>query len=266
MKKFKRVLAFISDTHIGSRFALFPPNFSFPEGNRVKLNAGQKKLYIYWKRFCRTCAQVGVDTVIHCGDAIHGNNPHGLGRSLMLPELETQADACIELLTPLVKGREFHLISGSLYHESREFQIHQYIARQLKGKFHGPIFNARIRGTSRVFNIAHGEGGSWIYRATMLDREGLFQLAAQAVGKIPKIDVCVRGHFHSFMHLHLPNQHLIQLPCWLSYTPDRVYLKSYGKMQPDIGGVIVLIDTEDRISVWHYLYPAPRVIDFIREV
>lgn len=262
----KRVLAFISDMHIGSRYALFPTGMETPQGNKLKLNWGQKKLLGYWHSFWNWCDHWKVDTIIDCGDNTHGTNHKEGGANLMDVNLSLQKEAYIKLVEPHLGGRDFFTLTGSKYHESIDSNVQFDLAKRLKGKYLGAIANLHLKGTRRVINVAHGVGGAMIYRATVMDREGLFQLASMACDRIPKIDVIVRGHLHNFIHLHLPHQHIIQLPCWVAYEPNKIMLKSYGKMQPDIGGCVLFVDDEDRITVHHYLYPSPRIDDFIRNV
>jgi hypothetical protein len=73
-KQYKRIIACIGDTHIGSKFALFPPEYKDEDGNIYRANAGQRKIYSYWLDFCKKCDELNVDTVIHFGDALHGLN------------------------------------------------------------------------------------------------------------------------------------------------------------------------------------------------
>ena len=261
MDKPKRVIALISDTHVGSKYALWPPEFTCEEGNVLKANKGQQQIYDYWVDFNRQCDACKVDTVLHLGDALHGTNRKQFGQNLMTSELDIQMDAAEQLLRMIKKDREFLIISGSGYHESLDVKIHKQLARRLDGKFCGAMCNWSITGTNRKMNFAHGGSGAVIYRSTVIDRELNQMLQAQALDKLPKVDIVARGHWHTFIHLHLAKQHGVQVPCWAAWMPDKPYLRSYGKMQPDIGGVIMFIDSKDRITVWHFLYPAVHIAD-----
>lgn len=266
MKTYKRVIALISDTHISSKYALFPNSYIDDKGVEYRANAGQKKIYGYWQNFCGVCDELKVDTVIHLGDALHGTNRKEFGRNLMFTDLEIQKDVAVMLLKQIVKRRKFFIVSGTGYHQSLDSKVHKSIAERLNGTFLGALANLRLKPSNRVMNVTHGTSGAVIYRSTILDRGGHFILQAQALGKLPKIDIIVSGHLHNFIHIHFAQQHLIQLPCWMAWEESKPYLKYYGKMQPDIGGVILMIDDKDRILVWHYLYPLPHISDMIREV
>jgi len=269
LKTFKRVIALISDTHVGSKYALFPDSYIDEDtGNEYRANAGQKQIYGYWQNFCQVCDELKVDTVIHLGDALHGTNRKEFGKNLITSELPIQEDVAVVLLKQIVKDRKFFIISGSGYHQSLDSKVHKSIAKreELKGTFLGALANLRLKPSNRIMNITHGVSSAAIYRTTIMDRDGMFFLQAQASGKLPKVDIAVHGHWHSFIYIHTAQHHLIQLPCWMGWEPSRPYLKYYGKMQPDIGGVILMIDDKDRILVWHYLYPLPHISDMIKAV
>jgi hypothetical protein len=245
---------------------LWPKDFTceHPETHEqitIHGSSGQDTLYEYWLDFCRKCDDEGVDTVILDGDALHGTNRKEYGMNLMTEDLEIQKIAACQLLAPLVKYRNFIALSGSLYHESLDTRVHKDIAEKLGGKYAGLLWNGKLQGTNRTMNIAHGVSGAAIYRTTVMDREGHLMLQAQALGKLEKFDLIVRAHWHYFIHIHFAQQHLIQLPCWICWEPNKIYVRYYGRMQADIGGVILNIDEKDRISVWHYLYKTVHIAD-----
>lgn len=264
--KYIRRIALVSDTHVGSRFAIWPEVIKTEDDQEYRAKPAQLELLAHWRSFLATVDEYECDTVIHAGDLCHGTNRKQLGKLLVTPEMGIQLDAAEELLTPLIKNRRFIVISGSGYHDSLDCDVHRQIARRLKGKYLGAVANMHLKGTNRTLNLAHGEGSAAIYRTMIMDREGGHQLQAHALGKLPKLDIVVRGHWHTFFHIHLPRQHLVQVPCWMAFEPSKPYLKMYGKMQPDIGGVIILIDSENRIDVHHFLYPCPRIGDMMREL
>lgn len=262
----KRVIAFLSDLHIFSRYALFPPEgYTTVEGMTINPSEGQEDLWGCYAEFCNICATEKVDTIVTAGDILHGQNPIERGTMLVSPNMDEQVEMAVKVLRPLVQDRKLYMISGSGYHRSTVgHNPEKDVCDRLGGEWWGPLANAKFEPSEKIFNIAHGESAAYIYREMLMGREAMFQKWAQALGKIPKIDVVVRGHGHHFIYIHENDQHMIQLPCWMAYEPSRPYLKSYGKMQPDIGAVIVFIDDADRIRVWHYLYDCPHIVDFVR--
>lgn len=264
----KRSLAIISDTHVGSRCSLFPDKYVGSEGNVIKPNEGQLEIYKYWKYFFNeVCNRLRVDTIIHLGDALHGLNRKEAGEGLLLPTLQDQCDCFIQLIRPYLKGRKFLVVSGSGYHESLDFKVHKTIAERLNGIFCGYVADIKLKNTNRTINIAHSSGYPQIYVSTVLDREGFFLKVAEASGKIGKVDILVRGHIHIFEHIHLSTQHLVSTPCWTTFSGNPLTTKLYGRKQPDIGGIVIMIDKYDRITIHHYLMDRiPRIDNVLMDV
>jgi len=271
--EFKRVVAFVADTHVGSRFAIFPPNVISNEGNDLSAmrNPGQVQLYEYWTEWEKICDSWGVDTVILLGDIIQGNNPVGRGIGTITPDLDEQKQAAIVLLSKICTNRIVHCLSGTPYHESIDTRIHYDLTNELRSvakeaHFHGLMANIKLKGTNRILNLAHGVSGASIYRTTLMDREALFEAAAYGLGDLDFLpDIVIRAHWHRFIHIHLPNQHILQVPGWCAWFPYKNTIRLYGKLQPHIGGVILFIDDRDRIMIHHYLFKPPRISDYLRE-
>jgi len=245
--------------HVGSRHAVFPDNFySGLEGNLLGLNKGQKMLLEYWEDFVEKCEKNRVDTVVLDGDIIHAQNRAEYGRYTMTTNLDEQVDAAYRLLRPLCDERDTYVFDATGYHESLDSRLHKALADRLGAKYMGAL--ADLIFSDRRFQITHGTGGASIYRETKMGRDGFFMKWAEGMEKLPRTDVLVKGHFHEFIHIHAKKQHLIQLPCWQTFVPWQGALSNIGRMQPDIGGVIVFIDEDARIRVWHFLYePVPRI-------
>lgn len=269
----RRILGWVSDFHIYSRYAIMPPRMITPEGIEIGYGLGQKAIWDYYtSTFIPIFEAKGVDTILVTGDVLHGQNPIEMGTMIVSPNMDEQVDAAVEILDLLVyrkdlPRRKLYMFCGSRYHRSlRGHHPEKDVCDRLGGVWKGPMKNMKFPPSERVFNIAHGESAAYIYREMILGREILFAKSAEGLGKIKKIDAFVRGHWHTFIHLHEKKIHFFLVPGWMAYEPSRPYLQSYGKMQPEIGGVITFIDDEDRIDVKHYLMPEiPHIVDEIEE-
>lgn len=265
--------------HTLSRFGLMPDGSFNSDGKDLSVmrNTGQEVIWRGWKMFAEMCDKWGVDTVINLADACSGLNFKEGGKDTYDTNLETQMDAAVEGLKLLVKNRVYHGISGSPYHESRDTQVHRQIAKRMETEcdaaeshFHGVIANLELEHTNKTVNIAHKATNAQIYRTMILDRESLFMDAAEAHNKLPRFDIVLRGHLHTYFHLDFPHQHVIQCPCWQAYYTIKGSARFYGRAQPDIGGLILFIDNKDRTTLHHYLLkdfglPQPHVIDFLKK-
>ncbi len=265
--RFKKIIAVVADTHVGSPYAVFPEKYRIEDLKTVyKLNDGQKELLDYWTLFNKTCDNLKVDTVFLLGDIVHGQNVKERGVRIITTDLNEQANAAYKLLFPLVNGRKSYWIAGSRYHRSAEgYNPDQSICEKFKNsQWLGEVANLRIG--SKIINISHGGSSAFIYRETAMAREIVFSKMAWANNKLPQIDMFIHGHWHWFAHLHEYGVHHVQVPCWMVYEPAPIFTKNYTRFQPDIGGVIVLLDQDDRITVWHFIYPLPHIADGVIDI
>jgi hypothetical protein len=269
----KRVIAALSDLHLFSRYALFPPSFKTTEGMEILASPGQLEIWNHYLKYVETCIRDQVDTVLVVGDTIHGQNYIERGTLLVSADLDEQVDMGVTVLDLLVNPvglpkRKLIMFGGSGYHKSTKgHNPEKDICDRLSGIWKGSIANLQFAPCKKVFNIQHGESAAYIYREMLMGREMMFMKYAEATNKIPKIDVMVRGHWHNFIYIHEKDTHMIQLPCWIAYEPSKPYLKSYGKMQPDIGGCILYLDDADRLRVWHFtMNEIPHFADKVEEI
>ena len=267
LKQFYRALALISDTHVGSMFGLFPEEYELKHAeddaaNIIRANAGQLAILKHWKYFMgEVCDENGVDTVIHLGDAVEGENPKGKGAGLILNRLDNQKEAFRQLIRPYIKGRQFFIVSGSHYHESESVDVHQAIANELKNgdrlhsRYAGVIRNliVDVNGTEKTLNIGHAMGCAE-NAATTISNEGLSLALAEAVASYPRVHIVARGHIHRYMHTDNGYTHGVVVPSWKAFDPFfKGNLLRSGLKQGVIGGVLLLFDKEGRVTVEHYI-------------
>ena len=280
LKNIRRSIALVSDTHVYSDYALIPrePLYTWKDPDPRWINPpevlsnGQKILQGYWyDKWLPVCDEFNVDTVIHFGDATQGCNPKEGGIDVLTPDLDYQLDAAEALMRPLVKDRTYHQFSGSKYHEALNTRIHRELFNRLKSttkknsRFWNKFGNIKLTGTNKILNCAHAATSALIYPAAVIDRELVFIKVAVAEGKIPMPDYMIRGHLHRYLHLDYPDIHGIQLPGWMSWYALADKVRLYGRTQPDIGFVMLLIDKLDRTILLHFIYPTPKIVDFLTE-
>lgn len=269
----RRVMGWTADLHVLSKYGLAPLDFKDMEGNPLIPNKAQQKLLKHYMSFAAELDEVKADTVNIVGDILHGQNIKEAGIQVMSTNLDDQVSASVEMLKPIVRGRRAFFWSGSGYHRSTrghnpEMDIcnHKDLAIEAESThWMGPIANMMYSPSEKVFNVQHGVTKAYIYLAMIMEREINDQLVAEALEQVPEADVIIHAHSHKFRHLHEHKKHMILLPCWNMYAPWHGSLLSYGKFQPDIGGVITLLDDGDRLDVWHFLYPVPRVVGDVQK-
>jgi len=261
--EYLRSVALLSDTHVGSRYGLCPYKYltSTQDELSAAINPGQKQLYESWLAYVRRMDEMKVDTVFLIGDICSGTNFRESGVHMMTTDMNEQVEMAASLLEPLCKGRKVAVWSGTPYHESRDFRIHQLLAEYLNGRFYGPMSNLKLEPSKKVVNVAHATTSALVYPETVLSRDIMFMKEAEALEKLYKINAIIRGHRHSYVEIHKHDVHYISLPCWEAFTPYYKNVQWYFKNQPDIGGALMLLDEEHRLRFMHFLYPAPKISD-----
>lgn len=260
---------FIADMHSGSYYALAGENpirsktGSYHPADR---NKGQEEIYSRWLNMQEKMEEFQVDTVFLDGDICDGCNPKERGKGEMTTDMDIQLNMAIDLLEPVVENKVVHTFSGSPYHQSIDFSTHNALATRLESvakssTYHGVIGNLRMKPSKKVFNVAHKASNAMLYTSTMLDREHIYMKYAEAMGKLPKIDYVFRAHLHHYRHLDFGFMHVLQIPCWKAWYPIKKSTRLYGRMQPDIGFVIVLIDDEEHSFVIEFIWNAPHIVD-----
>ena len=275
----KRVLV-VSDLHVGSIYGLLPPGFVTSEGREINLNSGQKYLWQCWEHASKTIGSV--DAMVINGDAIDGLQQAQTGSELCLPLLEDQSEAAyvtLDMMQRAVGLPRLFTIQGTEYHDSKAGREMEVISQRLGaekysgigvGRYCKEALDLEIGGA--ILNFSHGTSvASGLYRATPPDREAVWSALAGKQGKAPKADVVCRSHAHIFVHVEHPSKHALICPCWQLQTRF-MRRHSIYRMLPDIGYVVIEIDTEARsqgndpikICKRTYSLPEPKVTHFER--
>lgn len=263
------MIALVADMHVGSRYSVWPRNYTSPlENSKISamMNQGQLKLLDYWTDFVKQAKKLKADSLFLVGDVLSGMNPKEYGMYMMTTDLEEQVEASLMLLRMFGKLK-VGVWRGSPYHESLAINVrlHKRIAEALGGIYFDSIANLRLTPSKRVANVSHASTRAVIYPETILGRDMMLFKEAEALGKIPKVDVIIRAHRHKWCYIHKADQHYIQLPTWQAFTPWYKGVRWYPRVQPDIGGAFLLIDDKDRIRVFHFLYPPVHIADEVKE-
>jgi len=260
----------LSDLHVGSVFGIFPRGFKTKQGNEIKLNEGQCALLYYFDKMIDDIDKI--DCLFLLGDLVQGLNVKESGRFVMPCDFDIQIDACIFLLKKIVKKfKKIKIlgISGSPYHTSDIFSPEKYIIEELGGKFLNMI--ATVNLNDYYINISHGVSAAIIYRTTIMEREMFFSSLSEYSQKIKKIEIFVRGHWHTALSIFYPSlkKWYIQNACFQGYVPYSKSLLYYGKSQPDIGATIIELPKKKdifNIKVNFLLYPLPDFKYFLRGI
>ena len=252
----KKILA-LSDTHCGSYYFVFPDNF---EG--FKINEGQQRLLSYWHHMVKSAVGFGVDEVWFVGDGFAGINYKGRGEGLLTTNIDFQALAAENLLAELLdafKDRPFLRVwSGTPYHESIDTRKHMDLARGLGGSYEGSwsfVTLYKKNGIKKEAYVSHEASNSMVYPETPVARDISFFKQGYADGKLPKINLIVRAHKHSWLELEKGVVKAVQLPCWGTFYPYQASIKNFPMWQTDIGCCFIMVKDDSRVKVQEWIYP-----------
>lgn len=260
-------IGFMSDLQVACEMGLVPPESA---GFGFKPNVIGETLWTYVEDFIAKMKEHKVQLLLVVGDLVSGQNYAELGDYLYTDQFDIQKKMCAWILKYIYDKvgtiEKIVIWEGTPYHGRRGGdKIEDDVATLLQTKKYGNIdaefagmyswLTFEWKGKKKLWWVAHPATSAVCYPETMLGRDIMFFQQAYAEDKLPKVDRIVRAHTHSFMELHKGGVHYLVLPCWQSFVPYDKAVKYYSKFQPDIGGVIVLLDEELRSNVWHFLYP-----------
>jgi len=259
-------MAWLNDLHAGSQFAIWPDPHILGGGHTVGPSEAQKSLLKYFWEFAEECKDNKVNILCILGDIIMGKNWKEGGAYSMNIEIPEQVKACASLIKEFCDRTEtieqVWIWKGTGYHESRDSSVGESLRDKLvefgidaKYKREYSWVKLKYAGFEKTLFVAHSASGAYMYPEQSMGRDMMLFEEAHAAGKLPKVDMIVRAHKHSFIGVHKPSIRAVQLPCWQFFVPYDGAVKMYPRYQPDIGGVIMLFDHRLRSTVWHFTYP-----------
>lgn len=260
----------IGDLHAGHEVGLWPDrDMPMPDGRELPLNSGQQHLLKCWKHLTDLAKNdLKPDILIVNGDLVDGEGRKSFGTEQQTTIISAQVKAAKKLLAPMTAlVAETYVIRGTPYHDGARGMIAEAVgealgAQQSVSGWHTfSVLDLDIEGV--IINVQHSISvASGFYRATPLDREGIYSALTGKEGKAPKADAVARSHAHVFVHVEHPTKHIFTVPCWQLQTE---YMRRHSayRMMPDIGAVVLDVDPrakrrrDDPILLRKVLYDLP---------
>jgi len=232
-------VAILGDIHCGSAYALVPPDWW--NGRTLK---AVKQLWDCW--VWAVDQLPAVDLLILNGDLVEGKARKSDATGLVATKMSEQTEMAVETLRPVVaKARKTIRMSGTPYHETFDGPLkaldQEFGIKAPRDDRRGMVRDIRLDGDA-ILNVAHHpEGGAAMYRATMMEREGLWATLAQEVKQLPKATHIVRSHVHFYSQLVAFGKVIVQCPCWKLQDPYSIKGRNW-RWQPDHGIVLMTRD------------------------
>jgi hypothetical protein len=241
-------VVFVSDTHVGSSYAVFPEDYRNPEdGAPITLNRLQKRLLRGWERLAREFSPA--DVIVLLGDLIDGPQTRERFGTLRLQNVAHQVDAFVQLFKGTWRWRRLYVVRGTSYHaEVQGVHAEELIAKALgaekidSGKFSDYVLNLRIH--DKILNCAHHVGFSRVphYRATPLLRELVLSSLGSFFGEA---DIVARGHVHYWVKVELGEKIGFTCPSWQLPTPYQLRRGTFG-LSGEVGIVVAEVEEGKR--------------------
>lgn len=271
-------VGFLPDIHAGETRAVCQPIFKyFDEGGmpmEYHANEAQLMLYGLWKRNIELFKKYGVQHVFVIGDGFAGENYLESGAFVFISppqQIQLTANLLEEVYEGCDKKIDFYVWSGTKYHELRLGQgdMHKELVNELNRRgiparymrhisyvelYGGKDVKTEKDRTRRLF-ISHEAPTALVYPATLMSRDINWCLQGQATGSTLPVDAIIRAHIHNWLHVDHSGIHAVQLPCWQGHVPYKSTIKYFFKLQPTLGGAMMLMDEYGRLDFWGGSYP-----------
>ena len=265
-------IGFLPDIHAGETRSVCTPTFTWYDAGQLpqtwKANEVQLMLYRLWKRNIELFKIYGVQHIFVIGDAFGGKNWAEGGAYMFInrpQQIQLAADLLEEVWEGLDKKVDFFIWSGTGYHEAKlgDANMHNELVKELNRRTIPAVYmgsgvsyvelqnGKRMR---RLF-ISHEAPMALVHPATLMSRDINWALQAEASGTTLPVDAIIRAHLHHWIHVDHSGKHALQLPCWLGHVPYKNTIRYFFKLQPTIGGAMMLVDEYGRLDFWGGSYP-----------
>jgi len=276
--KYPITIGLIADMHCGTTRALMLDEYTTLEGQTIKANKVQQILHRHWLRVSKIFKKYKIKYLFNVGDAFGGLNPRqdGAYRFLKNPD---QIELATQLLLEMLGDRKDEVVvlnwRGTDYHETKpgSGEMHLELTKRLQAEgvaseFMGEAAYIEIEGKKRLRRlfVAHETPVALVYPATLMSREIDWCLKSKATKDTLPVDALIRAHIHRWLHVDHDGVHAVQLPCWQAHVPYKISTRYFFRLQPSIGGVLLLVDEEGRLRFWHFLLDETEREQLAREV
>jgi hypothetical protein len=259
-------IAFLNDLHVGATYGLWPEVWTLKKGHTIGSNKSQRQLLGHFWQFAQECATNKVNVLCVVGDLLTGQNRKEFGKYTMTTDINIQVDVCAYLLSEFVRRvptiQRIYLFKGTPYHSSLDTTAEEAVGNALKkdydvdAEYRGEyvIFDLEHNGNVKKLFVTHPASAATMYPEQAMGKDMMLWQEAVGNGKLKPVDFIIRAHKHMFAEVHKAKIRAIQLPCWQYFVPYDSAMKNFARWQPDIGGVLLLLDNKLRTTVWHFLY------------
>lgn len=261
-------LIVFSDTHVGCRLGLCPPDgAALDDGGRYQPSKFQKKVWSMWEEFWGEWVPEATRkepfSVVHNGDGIDG--VHHNSTTQISQNIEDQVELAYKILKPVVEaceGRYYH-IRGTEAHVGKSGIFEEQLAKRLgaipnaEGQFARYDLWKRV-GNALVHCLHHiGTTSSAAHESSAVNAELTASYVEAARWGNEPPDFIVRSHRHRSIAVDLNSVKGyaagIVTPAWQGKTPFVWKVPGARLATPQFGGILIRQGNEEffyRRKVW----------------
>ena len=250
-----KTILFLGDTHVGSKYALWP---------RDRMPAKHTTAALKRVEYLNECftnmvkALPRLDLLILTGDLIEGKQRRSDATGLFTADIGEQVEAAMEVLHPVCKkATRIMRVYGTPYHEEY-FNALRALDEKMGVQRLDVVLDLDLDG--QILNVAHHpSGGSALYTGTAVDKESIWSAVASADGKVVAPRWIVRAHKHTYIKQDTENRTVVLCPCFQLPTPYAIK-QQYWRFQPTFGCVLMQQDKLERggYRFLPRLFPVPK--------
>lgn len=262
-----RTCLVVSDTHFGCRFGLCPPEGAVlfdaetgEAGGAYRPSRMQRVVWNWWEEFWNEWVPSQLDgepfDLVHNGDVIDGVH-HG-STTQISQNIDDQRQLAVKVMAPRVKlARRFFAIRGTPAHVGQSSIEEETVARELGAEKNRDGRHSRHElwlkmGDHLVHFLHHvGTTSSSAHESSAVNAElsAEFYEAARWGEQPPS--VIIRSHRHRAIEIRIPTAKgyatAAVTPCFQLKTPFSYKIAGARLSPPQIGGMIIKLDSKNRI-------------------
>lgn len=273
-----RNLVVISDTHVGCKLALVPPDpIRLDGGGQYIPSDLQRGMWHYWREFWDEWVPMATRgepfDLVHNGDAIDG--VHHNSTTQISHNMEDQVRIAEIVMEPIVErcvksGGTYYHIRGTEAHVGKSGEHEERLARNLGAKPNSHNQYARFdlwkrvgETTDRVraplVHLLHhiGTTSSAAHESSAVNAEMAAEFVEAGRWNREPPDYIVRSHRHRSIAVNLDTQKgyaaAIVTPAWQLKTPYVWKIPGARVSEPQLGGIVIRQGDEEhhyRRKVW----------------
>jgi hypothetical protein len=220
----------LSDLHVGSKYALWPPGISKDDSQHgenaredYRQNVIGKIFWQHWRLFLHRIEKIQPRAFIFNGDCIDGIQDREGGHGLYTRSIDLQCDVAERLIQMIRKAcpdAAFYFTAGTEYHEKgkNHDDAEEDLAKRFDAEFGNELVIEEAGCHFFARHVIPPTIGLFQYMATAPGREHLMLYINRGPEKYGEIDTAIFSHRHQFVAVQFSSGFAMVTPGWQAKT------------------------------------------------